>query len=90
MFNHLVNCIYFCFKKQCLKELKQDYLEKENRYKSLASVNDMQTKLEELQRQMAWTLVSSYFFKYNIIPHLSCDGCLNCSSNKCKFIYTGC
>uniref|UniRef100_A0A1A7WF85 Structural maintenance of chromosomes protein 6 n=1 Tax=Iconisemion striatum TaxID=60296 RepID=A0A1A7WF85_9TELE len=43
---------------ECLKDLKRKYLEKEDRYKSLASINEMQTKLEELQKQMAWALVS--------------------------------
>ncbi|XP_037112816.1 structural maintenance of chromosomes protein 6 [Syngnathus acus] len=40
-----------------LKELRRKYLEKEDRYKSLSSVHEMQTKLEELQKQMAWALV---------------------------------
>uniref|UniRef100_H3D3W7 Structural maintenance of chromosomes protein 6 n=1 Tax=Tetraodon nigroviridis TaxID=99883 RepID=H3D3W7_TETNG len=43
---------------ECLKDLRQDYLEKEDRYNSLASVNEMHTKLEELQKQMAWALVA--------------------------------
>lgn len=47
------------FKQQCLKDLKQDFLEKEDRYKSLASLNEMHTKWEELKKQMAWALVSS-------------------------------
>ncbi|KAF7661396.1 hypothetical protein LDENG_00263060 [Lucifuga dentata] len=42
---------------ECLKDLKRKYLEKEERYKSLASLDEMQTKLEELQKQMAWALV---------------------------------
>lgn len=42
---------------ECLKELKRKYLEKEDRYKSLDSLDEMQTKLEELQKQMAWALV---------------------------------
>ncbi|XP_056873039.1 structural maintenance of chromosomes protein 6-like [Takifugu flavidus] len=42
---------------ECLKDLKRDFLEKEDRYKSLASVNEMYTKLEELKKQMAWALV---------------------------------
>lgn len=50
--------LLFVFKQQCLKDLKQDYLEKQDRYKSLASVNEMHTKVEELQKQMAWALVS--------------------------------
>lgn len=42
---------------ECLKDLKRTYLEKEDRYKSLASLDEMHTKLEELQKQMAWALV---------------------------------
>uniref|UniRef100_A0A671XD19 Structural maintenance of chromosomes protein 6 n=1 Tax=Sparus aurata TaxID=8175 RepID=A0A671XD19_SPAAU len=42
---------------ECLKDLKRKYLEKEDRYKSLASLDEMHTKLEELQKQMAWALV---------------------------------
>uniref|UniRef100_A0A671XCQ1 Structural maintenance of chromosomes protein 6 n=1 Tax=Sparus aurata TaxID=8175 RepID=A0A671XCQ1_SPAAU len=38
-----------------LKDLMK-YLEKEDRYKSLASLDEMHTKLEELQKQMAWAL----------------------------------
>ncbi|XP_077388554.1 structural maintenance of chromosomes protein 6 [Festucalex cinctus] len=41
-----------------LKELKRKYLEKEERYKNLSSVDEMQSKLEELQKQMAWALVT--------------------------------
>ncbi|CAJ1078421.1 structural maintenance of chromosomes protein 6 [Xyrichtys novacula] len=43
---------------ECLKDLKRKYLEKEECYKSLASLDEMQTKLEELQKQMAWALVA--------------------------------
>ncbi|XP_041832075.1 structural maintenance of chromosomes protein 6 [Melanotaenia boesemani] len=43
---------------ECLKELKRKYLETEDRYKSLASLDEMHTKLEELQKQMAWALVA--------------------------------
>jgi hypothetical protein len=42
---------------QCLRDLKKTYLEKEDNYKSLSSLDDMQAKLEELQKQMAWCLV---------------------------------
>uniref|UniRef100_A0A669B7X5 Structural maintenance of chromosomes protein 6 n=1 Tax=Oreochromis niloticus TaxID=8128 RepID=A0A669B7X5_ORENI len=41
---------------ECLKDLKRKYLEKEDRYRSLASLDEMHTKLEELQKQMAWAL----------------------------------
>ncbi|XP_019953345.2 structural maintenance of chromosomes protein 6 [Paralichthys olivaceus] len=43
---------------ECLKDLKQKYKEKEDQYKSLASLEEMHTKLEELQKQMAWALVA--------------------------------
>ncbi|XP_014328190.1 structural maintenance of chromosomes protein 6 [Xiphophorus maculatus] len=43
---------------ECLKDLKRKYLEKEDRYKSLASLGEMHAKLEELQKQMAWSLVT--------------------------------
>ncbi|KAM9366672.1 uncharacterized protein ABDE67_002479 [Symphorus nematophorus] len=41
---------------KCLKDLKWRYLEEEDRYKSLASPDEMHTKLKELQKQMAWAL----------------------------------
>ncbi|KAJ0026850.1 hypothetical protein NQD34_017850 [Periophthalmus magnuspinnatus] len=50
-------CILDNFNIQLLKDLKRKYLEKEDRYKSLASLDEMHTKLEELQKQMAWALV---------------------------------
>uniref|UniRef100_A0A8C4ZVC0 RecF/RecN/SMC N-terminal domain-containing protein n=1 Tax=Gadus morhua TaxID=8049 RepID=A0A8C4ZVC0_GADMO len=43
---------------ECLRDLKKTYLEKEDNYKSLSSLDDMQAKLEELQKQMAWCLVA--------------------------------
>ncbi|CAK6961936.1 structural maintenance of chromosomes protein 6-like [Scomber scombrus] len=42
---------------ESLKDTKRKYLEKEDRYKTLASLDDMRTKLEQLQKQMAWALV---------------------------------
>lgn len=47
-----------CLSLQCLRELKRTLQEKEERYKSLASLDEMQAKLEELQKQMAWALVT--------------------------------
>lgn len=52
--------LLFLFKQQRLDELKQDYLGKKKSYESLASVTEMQTKLEELKNHMAWALVSSF------------------------------
>uniref|UniRef100_A0A8C7VVB6 Structural maintenance of chromosomes protein 6 n=1 Tax=Oncorhynchus mykiss TaxID=8022 RepID=A0A8C7VVB6_ONCMY len=40
------------------KHEERKYLEKEDRVKSLASLDDMHSKLEELKNQMAWALVS--------------------------------
>uniref|UniRef100_A0A8C9SU72 Structural maintenance of chromosomes protein 6 n=1 Tax=Scleropages formosus TaxID=113540 RepID=A0A8C9SU72_SCLFO len=42
---------------ECLEDLKRKYLEKEDKYKSLASLDEMHAKLEELQNLMAWALV---------------------------------
>uniref|UniRef100_A0AAX7U613 Structural maintenance of chromosomes protein 6 n=1 Tax=Astatotilapia calliptera TaxID=8154 RepID=A0AAX7U613_ASTCA len=50
---HRETCFFMC-----LKDLKRKYLEKEDRYRSLASLDEMHTKLEELQKQMAWALVT--------------------------------
>lgn len=47
-----------CQHSEELKEKKRKYLEKEDRYKNLASLDEMRTKLEELQKQMAWALVT--------------------------------
>ncbi|XP_053828613.1 structural maintenance of chromosomes protein 6 isoform X2 [Vidua macroura] len=41
-----------------LEELKQLYLEKKEIFKSIAFVNDMQSRLEDLKHQMAWAVVS--------------------------------
>ncbi|NWW81143.1 SMC6 protein, partial [Climacteris rufus] len=43
---------------QRLEELKQLYLEKKELFKSIAFVNDMQKRLEDLKHQMAWAVVS--------------------------------
>ncbi|KAK9531542.1 hypothetical protein VZT92_010961 [Zoarces viviparus] len=42
---------------ECLKDLKRKSVEKEDRYKNMASLDEMHTKLEDLQKQMAWALV---------------------------------
>uniref|UniRef100_A0A8C1TPR5 Structural maintenance of chromosomes protein 6 n=1 Tax=Cyprinus carpio TaxID=7962 RepID=A0A8C1TPR5_CYPCA len=42
--------------RETLQELKRKYHEKEERYKSLASLDEMQKKLDELKNQMAWAL----------------------------------
>ncbi|XP_069053662.1 structural maintenance of chromosomes protein 6 [Lepisosteus oculatus] len=43
---------------ESLEELKRQYLEKEDKYKGLASLDEMLAKLEELKHQMAWALVA--------------------------------
>ncbi|XP_040016295.2 structural maintenance of chromosomes protein 6 [Gasterosteus aculeatus] len=42
---------------ECLKDLRRKYQEKEDRYKNMASLDEMHTKLGDLQNQMAWALV---------------------------------
>uniref|UniRef100_A0A671LSS2 Structural maintenance of chromosomes protein 6 n=1 Tax=Sinocyclocheilus anshuiensis TaxID=1608454 RepID=A0A671LSS2_9TELE len=49
-----------------LQELKRKYHEKEERYKNLASLNEMQQKLDELKSQMAWSLVRNHC-QHNVI-----------------------
>ncbi|XP_069829239.1 structural maintenance of chromosomes protein 6 [Dendropsophus ebraccatus] len=41
-----------------LHELKQECMEKEEKFKSLASLSEMKLKLEELKKKMAWALVN--------------------------------
>ncbi|XP_056420218.1 structural maintenance of chromosomes protein 6 [Hyla sarda] len=41
-----------------LQELKRECMEKEEKFKSLASLGEMKEKLEELKRKMAWALVN--------------------------------
>ncbi|XP_073705563.1 structural maintenance of chromosomes protein 6-like [Garra rufa] len=41
-----------------LRELKRKYQEKEERYKNLGSLDDLQRKSDELKNQMAWALVA--------------------------------
>uniref|UniRef100_A0A8C8VHL9 Structural maintenance of chromosomes protein 6 n=1 Tax=Pelusios castaneus TaxID=367368 RepID=A0A8C8VHL9_9SAUR len=41
-----------------LQELRQYYLEKEERYKSIAFVSEMQNNLEDLKHKMAWAVVN--------------------------------
>ncbi|XP_064195254.1 structural maintenance of chromosomes protein 6-like [Anguilla rostrata] len=43
---------------ECLEVLKRKFLEKEDKYKSLASLDEMHAKLQELKNQMAWALVA--------------------------------
>ncbi|XP_032068482.1 structural maintenance of chromosomes protein 6 isoform X1 [Thamnophis elegans] len=40
-----------------LEELRMQYLEKEERYRSIAALSEMQNDLQELQRQIAWAMV---------------------------------
>lgn len=44
--------------RETLLELKRRFHDKEERYKSLASLDEMQQKLNELKNQMAWALVA--------------------------------
>uniref|UniRef100_A0A2D4N836 Structural maintenance of chromosomes protein 6 n=1 Tax=Micrurus spixii TaxID=129469 RepID=A0A2D4N836_9SAUR len=40
-----------------LEELRKQYLEKEERYRSIAALSEMQNELQELQHQIAWAMV---------------------------------
>uniref|UniRef100_A0A3B3U6Y0 Structural maintenance of chromosomes protein 6 n=1 Tax=Poecilia latipinna TaxID=48699 RepID=A0A3B3U6Y0_9TELE len=42
---------------ECLKDLKQEFLQKKERYESLSSFSDLKENLESLKKQMAWCLV---------------------------------
>ncbi|CDQ67465.1 unnamed protein product [Oncorhynchus mykiss] len=42
---------------ECLKDLKQEFLQKKERYENLSSVGKMKETLEELKKMMAWCLV---------------------------------
>uniref|UniRef100_A0A3Q2DB56 Structural maintenance of chromosomes protein 6 n=1 Tax=Cyprinodon variegatus TaxID=28743 RepID=A0A3Q2DB56_CYPVA len=49
-----------------LKDLKQEFLQKKERYESLSSFSDLTETLENLKKNMAWCLVTAYlicFFK---------------------------
>lgn len=43
---------------QTLEDLRKVFREKEEKYKGLASLEDMNKKLDNLKNQMAWALVS--------------------------------
>uniref|UniRef100_A0A8D2Q3W5 Structural maintenance of chromosomes protein 6 n=1 Tax=Varanus komodoensis TaxID=61221 RepID=A0A8D2Q3W5_VARKO len=43
-----------------LEELKKQYLVKEERYKSIAAMSEMQNELKVLQHQIAWAMVIEY------------------------------
>ncbi|KAM4724558.1 structural maintenance of chromosomes protein 6 [Anableps anableps] len=42
---------------ECLKDLKQEFLQKKERYESLSSFSDLKESLESLKKKMAWCLV---------------------------------
>ncbi|MED6265311.1 hypothetical protein CHARACLAT_024140, partial [Characodon lateralis] len=42
---------------ECLKDLKQEFLQKKERYESLSSFSDLKETLENLKKKMAWCLV---------------------------------
>uniref|UniRef100_A0A671N6N7 Structural maintenance of chromosomes protein 6 n=1 Tax=Sinocyclocheilus anshuiensis TaxID=1608454 RepID=A0A671N6N7_9TELE len=43
---------------ECLKDLKQLFLQKKERYECLSSLDNMRQTLEDLKKKMAWCLVS--------------------------------
>ncbi|XP_037550761.1 structural maintenance of chromosomes protein 6 [Nematolebias whitei] len=42
---------------ECLKDLKQEFLQKKERYENLSSYSELQEVLENLKKKMAWSLV---------------------------------
>ncbi|XP_045918494.1 structural maintenance of chromosomes protein 6 [Micropterus dolomieu] len=42
---------------ECIKDLKQEFLQKKERYEQLSSFSDMKVDLENLKKTMAWCLV---------------------------------
>ncbi|KAM6961221.1 structural maintenance of chromosomes protein 6 [Aplochiton taeniatus] len=42
---------------ECLKDLKQEFLQKKERYDNLSSLGEMKSSLEDLKKKMAWCLV---------------------------------
>uniref|UniRef100_A0A672HH36 Structural maintenance of chromosomes protein 6 n=1 Tax=Salarias fasciatus TaxID=181472 RepID=A0A672HH36_SALFA len=53
---------------ECLKELKRKCQEKEECYRSMASLDSLRSKKEELQKQMAWALVSLFSRSQTVPP----------------------
>lgn len=52
LFKHFT---HFCV--QCLKDLKQDFLQKKDRYENVSSISGMKVALDDLKKTMAWCLV---------------------------------
>lgn len=52
------NDFFFCL--QCLKDLKQEFLQRKERYENLSSFSEMKVVLENLKKAMAWCLVRIY------------------------------
>ncbi|XP_041828358.1 structural maintenance of chromosomes protein 6 [Melanotaenia boesemani] len=64
---------------ECLKDLKQDFLQKKERYENLSSLSEMKEVLENLKKKMAWCLVKD---KEQIIQQLEDD--IEKEENNCK------
>uniref|UniRef100_A0A7N5ZWI1 Structural maintenance of chromosomes protein 6 n=1 Tax=Anabas testudineus TaxID=64144 RepID=A0A7N5ZWI1_ANATE len=45
---------------ECLKDLKQEFLQRKERYENLSSFSEMKVALENLKKAMAWCLVRIY------------------------------
>lgn len=52
---------FFCI--QSLKDLKQEFLQKKERYEKLPSFSEMKEVLENLKKAMAWCLVRVHHCK---------------------------
>nr|XP_046268736.1 structural maintenance of chromosomes protein 6 [Scatophagus argus]XP_046268738.1 structural maintenance of chromosomes protein 6 [Scatophagus argus] len=64
---------------ECLKDLKQEFLQKKERYENLSSFSEMKVALENLKKAMAWCLVQE---KEQCIQQLKED--LEKEENNCK------
>lgn len=51
---------------ECLKDLRQLFLQKKERYESLSSLDDLRRTLEDLKQKMAWCLV-----QYDVLTHFA-------------------
>lgn len=60
---------------QFLEELKKQYLEKKEHYRSIAALSEMQNELKELSHQIAWAMVILFVSGYFNADGNSCDAC---------------
>lgn len=64
---------------ECLKDLKQEFLQKKERYENLSTLGEIKAALEELKKKMAWCLVRE---KERMVEQLQNDIEVEESNNK--------